>query len=162
MSRFTSHLGLCTLEFSNGRPASRGGLSLWWLDEPLPYEVGAEGSNRWHIVPRFERLAYSDADIRAIERSEIHPRGVTDLGSTPWYGRWAVAPSDPIVKAFIPHDDGYQTKGACWSHFLGRPATRAEIDAELRTAMKALGAPGWKRAVVHTAVSLGGRRAWGT
>lgn len=161
MSRFTTHLGLCTLEFSNGRPASRGGLALFWLSSPLPYEVGALGSGCWHIVPAFERQAYSDVDIRAIERGDIAPRGLTDLGSIPWLGRCVVAPSDPVVKGFIPHDDGYATRGACWSHFLGRPATRAEIDAELRVAMAALGAPAWKRALVYRAVRLGGGRGWG-
>lgn len=161
MSRFTTHLGLCTLEFSNGRPASRDGLALFWLSEPLPYELGEEGSGRWHVVPAFERAACGDAEIRAIERGELAPRGVTDLGSVPWFGRWLVPPSDPAVKAFIPHDDGYATRGACWEHFLGRPARRAEIDRELKVAMKALAAPGWKRELVFRAVDLGGGASWG-
>lgn len=162
MSRFTrARLGLCPLEYSTGLPAGRDGLALMWLLEPLPYEVGAEGSGRFHIVPAFDRPAYSDADIRAIERRELCPRGITDLGSIPWFGRWAVAPSDPAFKAFIPHDDGYVTRGVCWSHFLGRPATRAEIDAELRVAMAALGAPVWKRQLVYRAVQLGGGGGWG-
>lgn len=161
MSRFTGHLGLCTLEFSTGLPASRGGLALFWLPEPLPYEVGALGSECWHVVPAFDRPAYSDADLRAIGSGEIAPRGVTDLGSIPPLGRWLVPTSDPALKAFVTHDDGYATRGGCWSGFLGRPATRGEIDAEIKVAMKALGAPGWKREIVYRAVDLGGGSGWG-
>lgn len=161
MSRFTSHLGLCTLEYSTGRPAQRGGLALFWLPEPLPYERGDKGSGDWLVVPAFERLRASDDDVRAIEAGEWAPRGVTDLGSIPSFGRWLVAPSDPAVKAFVLHDDGYATRGEGWRPLLGRAATRQEVDDELKVAMKALGAPKWKRAIVHTAVDLGGGSGWG-
>ena len=162
MSRFTAHLGLNLLEYANGQPASRNGLALWWYDEPLPYEMGEEGSGRWIVIPRFERSAYTDADIRAIVARKLRVRGVTDLGSIPWFGRWLVAPSDPVAKAFGLHDDGYVTQGASWAGALGRPATRAEVDDELRIAMRALGAPAWKRSVIHSSVRLGGSGGWGS
>lgn len=161
MSRFTGHLGVRLLEYSTGLPASRGGLALWWLDDPLPYEIGEEGSGKLLVIPAFDRPAYSDADIRAIAAGELRVRGVTDFGSVPWYGRWAVAPSDPVVKAFVPHDDGYATRGVSWAQALGRRATRDEIDRELKVAMKALGAPGWKRELVYRSVWMGGGRGWG-
>lgn len=160
MSRFTGHLGLNLLEYSNGRAASCRGLALWWLPTPLPYEVGEEGSGLYLITPAFDRAAVTDADIGRIERGEWRPRGVTDLGSIPWFGRALVAPSDPVVKGFIPHDDAYATRGESWRPVLGRAATRAEVDRELKVAMKALGAPGWKRELVYQAVDLGGRGAW--
>lgn len=161
MSRFTGHLGLVQLEYSNGRPACRGGLALFWLPDPLPYELGEEGSGRWLTVPRFDRGAYSDVDVRGIELGVLRPRGVTDLGSVPWFGRWAVAPSDPAAKAFVLHDDGYGSRGESWRVVLGRAAKRSEVDAELRISMKALGAPAWKRSLVYHAVDLGGGAGWG-
>ncbi len=161
MSRFTAHLGLNLLEYSTGRAASRNGLALWWQDEWLPYELGDEGSGKLLIVPAFDRAGCTDADIRAIERGTWRPRGVTDLGSIPRLGRFLVAPSDPVVKAFVVHDDGYATQGESWRPVLGRAATRAEVDLELRPSMKALGAPLWKREAVYQTVRLGGWAGWG-
>ncbi len=162
MSRFTAHLGLNLLEYANGQPANRDGLAMWWLDDPLPYELGEEGSGKRIVIPRFDRPAFSDADIRAIVSRRLKVRGVTDLGSVPALGRWVVAPSDPAAKGFVLHDDGYVTRGESWAPALGRPATRGEVDLELRIAMKALGTPMWRRAVVHRAVQFGGGRGWGS
>ncbi|MFN4176409.1 DUF1353 domain-containing protein [Phenylobacterium sp.] len=161
MSRFTGHLGLNLLEYSTGLAASRNGLALWWLADPLIYEMGASGSGKRLTIPALDRAAFTDADVRAIAQGKLRVRGVTDLGSIPAIGRWLIAPSDPAVKAFVPHDDGYCTLGASWAEALGRPATRAEIDRELKVAMKALGAPGWKREVVYQTVRLGGGIGWG-
>jgi hypothetical protein len=162
VSRFTEHLGLNLLEFSDGRAAGRDGRCLWWLDSPLPYEVGEEGSGKFVTVPAFDGANLTDQKIRDIISRRWRPRGVTDLGSIPWFGRWAVAPDDPVVKAFVTHDDGYASLGANWIPAIGRPATRQEVDRELRIAMKALGAGSLKRAVVYNSVKFGGGGAWGT
>lgn len=162
MSRFTCHLGLAQLEYASGRPAERDGRALWFLPSPLPYEVGVEGSGMVLTVPAFDRLACTDDDVHRIVTRAWRPRGVTDLGSIPWFGRWAVAPDDPACKAFVLHDDGYVTAGASWNRVLGRPATRKEVDRELKVAMEALGAPAWKRSLVHFAVERGGAAGWGS
>lgn len=157
MSRFTSHLGLRLLEYSNGRPVMRGDRCLWYLPEPLHYERGFEGSGEVLTVPAFDPTGWTDAQL-----ARIRVRGVTDLTSVPWLGRRLLPPDGPYVKGAILHDDGYVTKGESYTHLLGRPATRKEVDDDLMDAMKALGVPGWKREVIYRAVWIGGGGAWGT
>jgi hypothetical protein len=158
MSRFTSNPGLRQLEYSDGRPASRNGLGLFGYIEPLHYELAFEGSDLLRVVPAFDFAGLNDAVLYDIERGRLEPRGMTDFGSIPWFGRWAVAPSDPVSKAFGLHDDDCSTRGEAWRDLIGRPATSAEVHRELRTAMLALGAPKWKRTLVYNAVSVGGPR----
>lgn len=157
VSRFTSHLGLRLLEYSTGRPVLRGDRCLWYLPDPLTYERGAEGSGQVLTVPAFDPYGWSDKAL-----STIRVRGVTDLTSVPWIGRRLLPADGPYVKAAIPHDDAYVTKGESYRHLLGRAATRKEADDDLMEAMKVLGVPGWKRAVVWSSVRAGGGRGWGT
>lgn len=161
MSRFTAHLGLMQLQYSSGRPARRDGRALWHLPTPLPYEQGAKGSGRLLTVPAFDPSGLTDDQIDLIVRRIWRPRGVTDLGSIPWFGRPLVSPDDAAVKAFVLHDDGYVTQGASWEPILGRPATRAEVDRELKIAAAALGMPPLKRELVYAAVRIGGTDGWG-
>lgn len=151
MSRFTSHLGLTLLEYSDGRPVLRGDRCLWFLSTPLAYEVGAKGSGVFIIVPAFDRESYTDDELR-----DIRADGVTDLASIPWPARGLLPPDGPWVKAAVIHDAGYVTRG--W----GGRMTRKQVDQLLKEAMEVLGVPAWKRAVIYAAVRVGGRNAFGT
>lgn len=151
MSRFTSHLGLTLLEYSDGRPVLRGDRCLWYLSTPLVYEIGAKGSGVFIIVPAFDRESYTDDELR-----DIRADGVTDLASIPWPARGLLPPDGPWVKAAVIHDAGYITRG--W----GGRMTRKGVDGVLREAMEVLGVPAWKRAVIYAAVRVGGRNAFGT
>ncbi len=151
MSRFTGHLGLVLLEYSTGRPVLRDDRCLWYLPEPLHYERGAEGSGDLVSVPAFDPTGWTDAQL-----STIRTRGVTDLASIPRIARRLLPPDGPYVKAAIPHDDLYVTKGH------GGRFTRREADDILLEAMEVLGVPAWKRTMVYRAVRLGGQAGWGT
>lgn len=151
MSRFTSHLGLTLLEYSDGRPVLRGDRCLWYLASPLVYEIGAKGSGDFIIVPAFDRERYTDEELR-----HVRSRGVTDLASIPWPARGLLPPDGPWVKAAVVHDDGYVSLG--WN---GR-MNRKNVDLILREAMEVLGVPAWKRAAIYAAVRIGGGRAFGT
>jgi hypothetical protein len=144
VSRFTDHLGLVLLEDSKG-PVTRDGRSLWAVQTPLTYDVGAEGSSESITVPA---------------------GFVTDLASIPAFA-WSLGfPADgPWAKAAVVHDFLYATAGTCvWHGKCGRtrvaPYTRAEADGILREAMGVLGVPAWRRFVIWSAVRVGGGRGW--
>lgn len=150
MSRFTSHLGLTLLEYSNGDPVTRDGRCLWYLSSPLIYERGQVGSGDLFVVPAFNPEGWTDAQLR-----KIRCPGVTDLASIPSPASALLPPDGPWAKAAVLHDHGYVTKGA------GR-YTRAEIDGLLMEAMTVLGVPAWKRYVIWSQVRVWGWRGWGT
>jgi hypothetical protein len=151
VSRFTSHLGLTLLEYSDGRPVLRGDRCLWFLSTPLAYEVGAKGSGVFIIVPAFDRESYTDDELR-----DIRADGVTDLASIPFPARGLLPPDGPWVKAAVIHDAGYITRG--W----GGRMTRKQVDQLLKEAMEVLAVPSWKRAIIYAAVRVGGRNSFGT
>lgn len=145
MSRFTDHLGLILLENGKDQPETRDGRSLWAVQTPLTYEVGAEGSGEAMTVPA---------------------GFVTDLASIP-RPVWNLFPPDgPWAKAAVIHDFLYFTHGTGLWH--GRrgitrkaPYSRAEADGILREAMAVLGVPAWQRFVIWSAVRIGGGSGWG-
>lgn len=151
MSRFTQHLGLSLLEYSDGRPVLRGDRCLWYLASPLVYEIGDIGSGVFVTVPAFDPTQWTDEALK-----RIRVEGVTDLASIPWPARGLLPPDGPWVKAAVLHDAGYITKG--W----GGRFTRKAVDKLLLEAMEVLGVPAWKRAVIYRAVRIGGGRGWGT
>lgn len=162
MSRFTSHLGICLLEYSDGRAVMRGDRCLWYLPQPLPWERGELGSGQMLCVPAFDPTLWTDAQLADIAAKRLRVRGVTDLASIPRLARGLLPPDGPYVKAAIPHDDGYTTKGFSYVNVLGRPATRKEVDDDLLEMMKAVQAPMIKRNAVYAAVRAGGWMGWGT
>ena len=151
MSRFTSHLGLTLLEYSDGRPVLRGDRCLWYLASPLVWEIGAKGSGQYLIVPAFDRESYTDDELR-----NIHAQGVTDLASIPEFARGLLPPDGPWAKAAVLHDEGYQSKG--W----GGRFTRKQVDDLLKEAMGVLGVPAWKRFIIWASVRVGGASGWGS
>jgi hypothetical protein len=156
VSRFTRHLGLRLLEYSNGRPVTRGDGCLWYLPEELPWEVGAEGSGVLLTVPAFDPAEWTDKDLRAVARRELRPRGVTDLTSVPWIGRRLIRPDGPYVKGAVLHDDGYLTRGWYGEY------SRKQVDDVLNETLEHLGVAVWKRAVIYSAVRVGGGSGWGS
>lgn len=151
MSRFTDHLGLVLLEYSNGRPVLRGGRVLWRLSSPLTWEVGELGSGVLIIVPSFDPAGWTDEALRTIRFA-----GVTDLASIPALARGLLPPDGPWAKAAVLHDQGYISAG--WDGAM----SRKEVDDLLNEAMKALGVPAFKRALIYRAVRLFGASRWGT
>lgn len=83
----------------------------------------------------------------------------TDFASVPYFARWYVDVVDPdILYPAIIHDWLYQERGELPT--ILQPLSRAEADGVLREAMRAIGAPAVKVALVHRAVRLGGGKAW--
>lgn len=156
MSQFTGHLGLNLLEYSNGRPVTKGGRVLWWAGVECPYEVGELGSGEFVTMPAFDRPAWDDLGLRRIAKGLDRPRGVTDLTSIPRICRGVLSPDGPYVKAAIPHDDLYVTRG------YGGRYSRKDADEILYEAMGVLGVANWQRYAIYAAVRAGGAGAWGT
>jgi hypothetical protein len=95
----------------------------WALGEPLVWEVRGAGRGFDLTVPQ---------------------GFVSDLGSIPWWCRWAVNPADPqLAKAFILHD---------WILAEFGPACQPFAASQLYEAMRALGAPQGKRKLIAVAV----------
>jgi hypothetical protein len=162
VSRFTAHLGLRMLEYSNGFPVVRGDRCLWYLPEPLTYERGYLGSGVILTVPAFNPSGFDDIALRAIARKELRVRGVTDLTSIPALARGFLSPDGPYVKAAVLHDDGYISRGENYRHILGRAAKRSEVDGDLYDASEALGVSAFKRGLIHGTVRAFGAGAWGS
>lgn len=146
--RFLTPLTLSLLRYSTGRPVMRDDVCLWYHQTPYRFEpepgVVIE-------IPAFDPTGRPDAELR-----RIRCRGITDLASVPMPFRNLLPPNGGYVEAAIPHDDGYVSKG--WD---GR-YSRKEVDRMLLDGMTLLGVPGWRRAAIYTAVSLGGWWSWGT
>ncbi len=142
MSRFRGKLVLVLLDRCSG-PSLRGGRSLWGVQRPLTYQTG-EDLNELITVPA---------------------GFVTDLASVP-RPMWSIYPPDgPWVKAAVIHDFLYDTGGGgLWNGTAGitraQPYTRAQADHILREAMADRGIGPWERAVIWSAVRLGGARGW--
>lgn len=151
MSRFTQHLGLSLLEYSDGRPVLRGDRVLWYLAAPLVYEIGDIGSGVFVTVPAFDPSEWTDEALK-----RIRVEGITDLASIPWPARGLLPPDGAWVKAAVLHDAGYITRG--W----GGRFNREGVDRLLLEAMTVLGVPAWKRSVIFRAVRLFGGKAFGT
>jgi Asp-tRNA(Asn)/Glu-tRNA(Gln) amidotransferase A subunit family amidase len=80
---------------------------------------------------------------------------VTDFASVPW-GFWNLEPPlGDAGKAAVVHDYLYATRG-----LQGR-FSRAQADGIFREALRALGVPLCKRALLWAAVRLGGAGGWG-
>ena len=147
MSRFTGHLGLEPLEDENGLPIlTDDGRTQWKaLAPPLIYDVGELGSGEEITFP---------------------PGATTDLGSIP-RPAWSLgfSPDGPGVKIFVIHDFLYHTGGTC--EFEGTtyrtretPYTRKEADDILREGLKILNVGSIRRALIWSAVRLGGSSGW--
>jgi hypothetical protein len=143
MSRFEGKLVLVLLD-DRDHPSIRGGRSLWGVEQPLSYLAGAGADQLISVPAGF----------------------VTDLASIPRLV-WSFFPPDgPWAKAAVIHDYLYATKGTGnWKGHLGvvraAPYTRAEADGILREAMADRQVGGFERAVIWTAVRLGGGAGWG-
>jgi len=147
VSRFTDHLGILQVYDKAGMPVVVEGRTVWDLTSALPYDVGAEGSGERITVP---------AGFR------------TDLGSIP-QAAWSFgfSPSDRGSNAYVLHDFLYATGGSCaWRGQLKRTRKqayrRSEADAILVEALKALGVPAWRRALIWAAVRAFGAPGWGS
>ncbi|MFZ5719182.1 MAG: DUF1353 domain-containing protein [Pseudomonadota bacterium] len=155
MSRFTSHLDLRLLEYSDGSPLVRDGLCLWHGTSPLVWEHGRIGSGRFIIVPAFHPGGLTDRQLRWIAEGKAVAPGVTDLLSIPPEFRWLFSPSGPAAKAGVLHDYLYKTRGL-YGHY-----SRAECDAIFHDAMIAVGVPPLQAWTLYQAVRAGGGRGWG-
>lgn len=157
MSRFTSHLGLRLLEYSDGSAVTAsGGVVLWNHIEPLVWEVGAVGSGDLITVPAFFPEGLTDQQLYLLAQGRAIGRGVTDLTSTPPAFRWLLAPNGPFTKAACLHDDGYKTRG-----WYGR-MSRRQVDDLFLEAMLAIRVPEDQARIIHAGVRVGGGRAFGT
>jgi hypothetical protein len=156
VSRFTSHLGLRLLEYSNGRALVSSGMVLWAHTEPLAWEVGAVGSGEFITVPAFYAEGLTDAQLWLLETRRAVAPGVTDLASIPPAFRWLLAPNGPFTKAACLHDYLYKTRGM-WGRY-GREA----CDRIFLEAMLATGVTDEQARIIHRAVRIGGGRAFGT
>ncbi|NBB65440.1 DUF1353 domain-containing protein [Pseudomonas sp. ODNR1LW] len=141
--RFSGKLYLVLLD-NRDRPSTRGGRSLWALQQELEYRPG-------------------DGDEELI----VIPRGfVTDLTSIPRLV-WSVYPPDgPWAKAAVIHDFLYYTKGTgVWHRHCGvtraQAYTRKEADDILKQAMADRKIGAWEQFVIWSAVRLGGASGWG-
>lgn len=91
----------------------------------------------------------------------------TDLASVPKIV-WNVLPPDGAwVRAAVPHDACYRSRGTfTFGKLQGRtraaPYTRAECDEILRQGMVADEVATWKRVTIYEAVRIGGGRGWGS
>lgn len=146
MSRFTSALNLRLLEDENGKAVTKGGRCQWVVIEPLVYDVGDLGSGETIIVP---------------------VGATTDLASIPFGVRGLLPPDGPWAKAAVVHDALYRTNGTL--KYEGtvyrsrlKPYSRAEADRILEEAMRVVGVPQWKRALIYRAVWAFGGRGWGS
>lgn len=156
MSRFTSHLGLRLLEYSDGSALTRSGLALWHHTEPLSWEWGEKGSGLFITVPAFNPAGLTDDELSAIAKGVSNPPGVTDLLSIPKKFRWLFAPSGPAVKAGALHDYLYKTRGLS-GHY-----TRQQCDDIFYEAMVAVKVEALQAWAIYQGVRLGGNRGWGS
>lgn len=135
------------LAATTGGPARR---RKWRLTEPLWFGLEGPWGPHWLIVPAgFE----------------------TDLASIPWPVSALLRPSDVNPAAPVVHDWLYRNQGAVPVQTLdpvtGTPSpsppwafTRKQADRIFRTILLETGTPGWKAAIMHWAVRLGGGRGW--
>ncbi len=80
----------------------------------------------------------------------------TDLASVPAATKWIIDDDAPyILRAAVLHDYLYQHQG-----LVGVTFTRSECDSILSSAMKCCRASWSERALVYTAVRIGGWWAW--
>jgi hypothetical protein len=83
---------------------------------------------------------------------------VTDFASVPRAVKWLIDDNDRhMLYPAIPHDVLYECRGALPN---GPTLTRYQADLVLKDAMNDIGAPGWKRALVFSAVRVGGWLPW--
>lgn len=157
MSRFTKHLSLTLLEYSDGSAVTvAGGAALLYLTSPLVWEIGAVGSGDEIVAPAFNPAGLTDADLHLIATRRAIARGVTDGGSIPQQLRWLINPWGDGSKAFALHDDGYKTQG-----WFGQ-MTRKEVDDLLYEALIAVRVPQDQASIIHAAVRGFGGASWGT
>jgi hypothetical protein len=157
VSRFTSHLGLRLLEYSDGSAVTiAGGAALLYHTEPLVWELGAVGSGDQIIVPAFFPELLTDHDLWLIATRRAIARGVTDGGSIPQAFRWLINPWGDGAKPFALHDDGYKTQG--WYGRMNRKA----VDDLLYEALIAVRVEPVQAKIIHAAVREFGGKAWGT
>lgn len=119
---------------------TRGGRQCVRLLEALEYRVGGIDSPETITVP-----AGFETDFASI------PFGVRNL--FPPLGLWA--------RPAILHDYLYATGGKGPGVSRWEPYTRKEADDIFREAMKVVGVPAWRRAIMYRAVRLGGGSGWG-
>jgi Protein of unknown function (DUF1353) len=98
--------------------------ALWKTERELDYEIGAQGSGLFILVPQGFK---------------------TDLGTIPVWARAFINPADAkCAAAFVLHDF------LCtWSNF-----SRTVTDAILFEALIVLATPRWKALLIHFGVSL--------
>jgi len=125
-------------------------------------EVTDDGRQVWALTrPLTYRTAAGD--------TITVPAGMsTDLASIPRWARVALPPDGPWLKAAVIHDFLYRTSGTCrrWKASpsgcsRAAPYSREEADRILDEAMAALGVSAGQRAIIFTAVRLGGASGWG-
>lgn len=124
MSRFTQDENPLGRFLSNGCD--------FRLHEPLPYELGKEGSGVWIVAPRWF---------------------VTDWASIPRALQWLI-PKDRGRRAAVIHDWLYATRG------LRGQYSRAECDAIFLEAMEVIGVHPVTRRAMWLGVRAGGWLPW--
>ena len=116
--------------------------------------VSYESTDRFQGGRRFYRLTRDltyDVGKEGSSLSVTVPKGFeTDLCSIPALGRVIFSPDGPEATAGALHD------------FLYREGlvSRFMADWIFREALKVLGIPTWRRAIIFCAVRIGGRRAY--
>ncbi len=124
------------------RPAlDANGEAMAWGGRPVFHLMG----------PLILTVELGDLDNGGSFMELVVPKGfLTDFASLPWFCWWLrVKDSRPA----IVHDFLYSKKGGC-SRFLA--------DVLFREAMKAAGAPLWKRLIIYYGLRVGGWWAWRT
>lgn len=124
MSRFTQHENPLGRFLQNGRD--------FRLHEPVPYEVGEEGSGEWVIAPRWF---------------------VTDWATVPRLLLWLI-PDHRARRPAAIHDWLYATRGLCGRY------TRRECDDIFLEAMQVIGLNPVTRYAMWLGVRLGGWVPW--
>jgi len=157
MSRFTDTRGvvLRQLVYTSGHPILRADRSQWVPQEPIRWEVGAEGSGVFVECPVWNFSGCSDWERENWRK--LPGAFASDLGSIPpgVRGLPALSPDGPGVPAFLIHDLLYTTHG------LGGVYTRKAADLILRDALEALGVGSVQRNIIYAGVRLGGGFGWG-
>lgn len=124
---------------------------------PLRVEVLDDFKGNRIIARLLEGFAYDVGELGSGETITVPAGFITDFASIP-RGLWNFEPPlGRAGKAAVIHDWIYAQGG----NLLERTYSRAQADRIFRAALKVLGVPAWKRALMWAAVRLGGAGGWG-
>lgn len=126
------------------------------FDEGCPIAVRKVGhtGRQWKLL---ERVIYRSA-IPAIGRLVIDAGFVTNFHSVPRAAQWLIPPDD-YAESGVVHDFLYEMAEVLEA-VTGQKITRKMADDAHREILQLLGCPGWKIALMYSALRAGGWKAW--